>query len=240
MNEENEDFHEFLQAYCDILTKNVYSTKDYTYSKLKRLIKDDTLVVIPGNKDSCVIVMNKVDYVIKMEEMIKNGIQNRVYVETEDNTLRDPKRFQDFLYRNFKNNERYNKMYPTSNQPSQLYGTAATHKHENIEEINVQSLNFGPIKAETGTCPYNAAQFISNYMKPLYTCNEYIIGNTQDFSKLIQEQSPLQLHDEYVLYDIESLFTNVPITQTTEYILDEIYVKNNLPKLCSRLLRDFF
>ena len=26
LNEENEDFHEFLQAYCDILTKNVYST----------------------------------------------------------------------------------------------------------------------------------------------------------------------------------------------------------------------
>ena len=37
-------------------------------------------------------------------------------------------------------------------------------------------------------------------------------------------------------YDIESLFTNVPITETVEYILDEIYVKNELPKLCSRLI----
>ena len=30
-NEEKEDFLEFLQSYCDIFSKNVYSTKDYTY-----------------------------------------------------------------------------------------------------------------------------------------------------------------------------------------------------------------
>ena len=55
-------------------------------------------------------------------------------------------------------------------------------------------------------------------------------------SKLIQEQSPLQLDEEYVPCDIESLFTNVPITETIECILDEIYVNNKLPKLCSRLI----
>ena len=37
-------------------------------------------------------------------------------------------------------------------------------------------------------------------------------------------------------YDIESLFTNVSITETIEYILDEIYVNNKLPKLCIRLI----
>ena len=73
-------------------------------------------------------------------------------------------------------------------------------------------------------------------LKPLYTCNEYIIGNTQDFSKLNQEQSPLQLDKEYVSYDRESLFTNVSITETNKYILDEIYVHNKLLKLCSRLI----
>ena len=61
MTEEKEDFHKFLQGYCDMFTKNVYSAKDYTYSNLKRLFKDDTLVVIPGDK---------VDCVTKMEEMI--------------------------------------------------------------------------------------------------------------------------------------------------------------------------
>ena len=115
-------------------------------------------------------------------------------MEIEDNKLRDLKRFEDLLYRNFKNNKRYSKMYPTSNQPAQLCRTAKIHKHENIDEMKVQSVNFRPIIAQTGTCIYNAAQVMSNYLKPLYNCNEYIIGNTLDFSKLIQEQSRLQLH----------------------------------------------
>ena len=100
-------------------------------------------------------------------------------------------------------------MYPTSNQPAQLYGTAKTYKHENIDEINIQSLNFRPIIAQTGSYTFNAAQVISNYLKPLYTCNKCITGDTQDFSKLIQEQPPLQLDEEYFSYDIESLFTNL-------------------------------
>ena len=31
LNEKKEDFHKFLQSYCDIFGKNVYSTKNYTY-----------------------------------------------------------------------------------------------------------------------------------------------------------------------------------------------------------------
>ena len=87
-----------------------------------------------------------------MEKMINNGIQKGVYLETEDNTLRDLKGLQDFFYQNIKNNERYNKMYPTSNQPAQLYWIAETHKHESIDEINIQSLNFRPIIAQTRAC----------------------------------------------------------------------------------------
>ena len=116
LNEEKKDFHEFLQVFRDIFSKNVYSTKDYTYSNLKQLIKDDNLLVIPGDKGYCVIIMDG--------RNDKYGIQNGVYVETEEKTLRDLKRFQYFLYQNFKSNEHYNKMYPTSNQQAQIYRTA--------------------------------------------------------------------------------------------------------------------
>ena len=37
-------------------------------------------------------------------------------------------------------------------------------------------------------------------------------------------------------YDVKFLFTNVPIQKTIDYILDEIYVKNKLPKICSKLI----
>jgi len=84
------------------------------------------VVIVSGHKDSCVLVMDKTDYVTKLEEMINEGISKGVYTPTTDNTLKDLKTFRDFLYRNFKNHPKYKTMLPTSNQPARLYGTAKT------------------------------------------------------------------------------------------------------------------
>ena len=35
---------------------------------------------------------------------------------------------------------------------------------------------------------------------------------------------------------VKSVFTNVPIREAIDYILDEIYVKNKLPEICSKLI----
>ena len=94
---------------------------NYTYNNLKRI---QSIVVITGDKDSAIIIMDKNDYVKKMQEMIDRGIQDGVYAKTEDKTLPDLKLFQDLLYRNFSKYKKYDDMLPSSNQPVQLYGTA--------------------------------------------------------------------------------------------------------------------
>ena len=235
-NEQREDLHEFLRAYTDIFSKNVYMTKDMTFANLRSLIKNDELAIIQGDKDSCVVIMNKTDYVRKIQEMINVGIRDGIYTPCEDDTISELKRFQDFLYRNFKDHKYYEKMFPSSNQPARLYGTAKTHKFEHLEDITLEDLKFRPIIAQTGTYTYNCAQVIGNYLKPLINENDYIIHNTQEFAKILREQQPLQPNEEYVSYDVESLFTNVPVIETIDFILDEIYVHNKLPKLCSRLI----
>ena len=186
--------------------------------------------------------MNKSDYQNKMQQMINDGIRDGIYKVTVDNTLGDLKTFKSFLYRNFYGKyEHYEKMMPKSNQPGQLYGTAKTHKFNSIEDITLENLKFRPIIAESGTYTYNAAQVIADYLKPLCSDNNYIIRNTQEFPKLLQQQDPLFPNEEYVSYDVKSLFTNVPIQETIDeiyviYILEEIYVKNKLPKICSKLI----
>ena len=42
---------------------------------------------------------------------------------------------------------------------------------------------------------------------------------TQEFPKLLQQQDPFLPNEEYVPYDVQSLFTNVPIQETIDYIL---------------------
>ena len=45
--------------------------------------------------------MKKSDYAAKLQTMIHGGITKDTYIETNDNTLNELSRFQDFLYRQF-------------------------------------------------------------------------------------------------------------------------------------------
>ena len=46
------------------------------------------------------------------------------------------------------------------------------------------------------------------------------------------------LHDqeEDVSYDVESLFINIPIEKTINYIIEQIYVHKKLTPVCSKLI----
>ena len=122
-------------------------------------------------------------------------------------------------------------MLPSSNQPAQLYGTAKTHKFDDVNEITVDLLMFRPMIAQTGTSMYKTAHVISEYLRPLYENNDFIIKNTQDFAQLIHEHPPLEENEEYVSF-VELLFRNILICDTVKYILQEIYTHNKLPHIC--------
>ena len=96
-----ENFHEFLRGYTDIFSKNVLSTNDETYKNLKNIIRKSDIVILRGDKDSSVVIMNRSDYIEKLEGMIEKGVKKSTYKKTEDTTLQDLKKFQDFSYRNF-------------------------------------------------------------------------------------------------------------------------------------------
>ena len=81
---------------------------------------------------------------------------------------------------------------------------------------------------------YSAAQVVANYIRPLND-SKYIIHDTQTFPNILKE-NPINDDEEDLSYDVESLFTNVPVDTTIEYILNEIYVKKRLKPLCESKL----
>ena len=216
-----------------MFAKNVISTEDHTYKELITLIHNKDVVILKGDNDSSIVIMNKADYIKKMGTMIEEGIKNGTYAESGDTAMQDLKRFQDFLRRNFKKFEHYNEMYPESNEPPKIYGTAKTHKFDRTDNIEIAKLKFRPIIDQTGAYTYKAAKLISRYLKPLCD-SEYTIKYTQSFAKLIKELSPLKGDEEDVSYDTDSLFTNIPINDTIDYILDQIYVQHKLKPICSK------
>ena len=77
--------------------KNLIHQIDFTYRNFKNIIKDENVGILSGDRDSSIVIMQKDDYNHKLQQMIDEGIKNGIYTPTEDNTLNDLRKFQDFL-----------------------------------------------------------------------------------------------------------------------------------------------
>ena len=96
--------------------KNIYSDKDTTFKSLNSLRKNNKdIVVLAAGKESCTVILNKDDYIKKVNDIIEDGIKQMKYIETTDDTYNELKRFQDILYRHFNKHEHYEEMRPRSN-----------------------------------------------------------------------------------------------------------------------------
>ena len=180
--------------------------------------------------------MTRYNYNNKLGAMLNNVTSTGIYAPTEDATLKDLKLFQDFLRRNFKDKyDKYEEMRPVSHEPGKLYATAKTHKFNSLDDITVDSLKFRPIISQIGTCIYNASRVIPQYLKILCE-NEYKINDTQTFASIIKNQTPLSPDEEYGSYDVDSLFTNIPVEETIKYIICQIYNEKKVPQICSKTI----
>ena len=122
-------------------------------------------------------------------------------------------------------------MRPIANQPAKLFATAKTHKFNNIEDINVDELKLRPIIDQTGTFTYNGSKVIPEYIKPLCQ-NEYSIKDTQCLSQMLRDLPPLNSDEEYFSFDVDSLFTSIPLKETINYIC----VNKTMKPICSKLI----
>ena len=230
-----EIFHEFLRKQTDIFSANIQNTTDFTYKSLRSLISNPDVVVLSGDKDSSIVIMNRGDYEKKIDEMIREGETVGKYVEVQDTVHADLKRFQDFLQRHLGKHEKYHSFYPSSHQPARLFATAKTHKFESFDDITVENLKLRPIIDQTGTMTYDVSKYLADYLKPLAK-NDYVINDTQEFPNTIKK-IVLGPDEETVSYDVESLFTSIPLKDTIDHITKQIYEKGVLkPIIKSKLI----
>nr|XP_027223798.1 uncharacterized protein LOC113815979 [Penaeus vannamei] len=105
----------------------------------------------------------------------------------------------------------YNSILASGSRPGYLYGLPKVHKNRTPLRPIVSSIN---------TFNYNLAKFLVKIIQPL-TINEYTTANTLDF---VEEIKQLNIEDSTVMasFDVESLFTNVPLSETTQIITDTI------------------
>ena len=234
-SENKETFHEFLRSYTNRFAHNIYQTRDSTFKNLHALRTNREIVILSGDKDSCVVILNREDYVRKVDDLLEEGISDGVYELTEDKTHEDLENFRSFVSRNFKQCDFYKDIWTSKNQPGRLFCTAKTHKFDDLSLITVENLKLRPIIDQSNSYTSNTAVFLAKYLRPLQD-KEYLLDDTLKFPDLLRKLPPKGLDEEDVSYDVEALFTSVPIDYTIDYIINEIYEKELLKPLCKKLI----
>ena len=106
-----------------------------------------------------------------------------------------------------------------SAQITQAHGLPKTHKY--YERLP----KFRPI-IDTANIPYcGIPKFLSNLLNPLPE-NKYVVQDSLLATKKIREIPPKELFEDgyrFVLFDVESLFTSIPLSRTINII--ETHIK---------------
>ena len=99
-----------------------------------------------------------------------------------------------------------------------LYSSAKVHK-----PIIDNCPSFRPILSAIGTPTYNLAKFLVPILSPL-TVNEFTVHDSLPFAEEV-----VNFDANFILasLDVESLFTNIPLNETIENCINDLFPNND-------------
>ena len=174
---------------------------------LTKLQKDKSVMILPADKGRTTVILDKSDYVKKCYEHIDNGPYKRLKRDPTETIKKDTRTILLTLNREgFIADMLYYKLRPSDTPPPRFYGLPKVHK---------QGIPIRPIVSCTGTPLYNLSKYLASILSN-YTKSDHC-KNSQEFSKYIRD---LNIEDDecMVSFDVVSLYTNVPISDTLNVI----------------------
>ena len=110
-------------------------------------------------------------------------------------------------------------MYPSGSAPARIYGTPKMHTFSSSDSFP----KLRPIVSSIGTFNYNLARFLCDLLSPLVP-NDYSCKDTFSFVFQIKDAS---LSKKFLVsYNVTSLFTNIPLQETTDIAINLIFNHN--------------
>ena len=86
-----------------------------------------------------------------------------------------------------------------------------------------------PIISQIPTATYSIAKKLNEILTP-FVPSDYCLTSATDFLEILRDA--LQANDHIIAsLNIESLFTNIPVDRTIQFILDRVYRCENTPTL---------
>ena len=191
-------------------------------SILKNLSQDKSIVICRPDKGRGVVILNKRDYISKMNNILSDTTKFKL-IDSDDrvlHTLRQEDRTNRVLSKLKKDGalseSQYSNLSISGSSPGIMYGLPKVHK---------ENTPLRPILSANNTTTYKIAKFLVPLLQP-FTINNYTIKNSFEFSKTI---TSIRNASSYTMCscDITSLFTQIPLQETLDIILEKAFPNPN-------------
>ena len=188
---------------------------------LKDFSKKSNIIVSPPDKGNGVVVLDKSTYISSMMNIVGDATKFKLISEPIEGLCRKVEgKINRFLYgikdKRVINDDTYQKLRSTGSGPGVMYGQPKTHKIDFSTKFQCR-----PIMAAYNLASYKIAKFIVPILSP-FTTNQYTILNSTEFSHKI---SSIPNADQLYMasFDIDSLFTNIPLHETIGICLQKLF-----------------
>ena len=170
---------------------------------LHSLREDKSIIILPADKGRSTVILNKQDYINKCQDHLNNGPYTKIQKDPTESVKKEARQKLSLLKDSGKIDQQlYFKLKPTDSQAPRLYGLPKIHK---------PAVPIRPIVSYTNSPLYQLSRDIADILRPYTKLNQQHCKNSNDFSQFIPQQT-IDPDEIMVSFDVESLYTNIPIT----------------------------
>ena len=202
-----------------IKKKKIRNISDEEFNALKSLKNNKEIIISKADKGNSIVILDRKDYISKMN----NILQLKQFQSTKHSTLTEKeKSMNKYISKLYKeeiiNKETYWYIHSTSSNNATMYGQPKTHK---------PNYPLRPIISSIGSYNHNLSKYLYQLIKnnlPNKSCS--YVKDSFDFVKKITEIKNSSKHT-MISFDVDNLYTNVPVHEAIQITLDILYKKNN-------------
>ena len=187
---------------------------------LHSLSRDKSLVITRPDKGNGVVLLDKSDYISKVNTVLEDStkfqkvegeIPLKLVFRQEDKINRILQKHISGVDSSGRRCATYKKLYVSGSNLGILYGLPKVHKPNHPVR---------PILSACNTPQYGIAKYLVPIISPI-TTNSYTVKDSFSFAKEISNFNSTGLC--MASFDVKSLFTNIPLKETIDIILFELF-----------------